>query len=79
VCSSDLTIAPVAAGLVTFRLPIGDVVHLFATAQVDGDLRGAPPHPTNGMMPPDMNDPRPWVVRPSLIIGVSFAPLRARE
>lgn len=72
-------ISPIVSGLVTWRFPVGESVHLFATIQVDGDLRPAPV-PRAGMPPPpDMNDPRPWAVRPSLNIGVSFAPLRARE
>lgn len=71
-------ISPIVGGLVTYRFPVGESVHLFATLQVDGDLRPIPA-PRNGTPPPDMNDPRPWAVRPSLNIGVSFAPLRARE
>ncbi|MDP3233574.1 MAG: hypothetical protein Q8N26_12415 [Myxococcales bacterium] len=70
-------VAPIVSGLITYRLPVGDTVHLFASVLVDGDLR--PPRMMMGAPTPDMNDPRPWTVRPSLQLGVSFAPLRARE
>lgn len=75
-----VALAPIVSGLLTWRLPVGESVHLFTTLMVDGDLRAAPPMPRAGQAgPPDQNDPRPWTVRPMLQIGVSFAPLRARE
>lgn len=72
-----VAVAPILGGLITYRFPVGDTVHLFASVLVDGDLR--PPRMMMGAPSPDMNDPRPWTVRPSLQLGVSFAPLRARE
>lgn len=72
-----VAVAPIVSGLITYRFPVGDTVHLFASMVVDGDLR--PARMMLGPASPDMNDPRPWTVRPSLQLGVSFAPLRARE
>ncbi|MBL8923830.1 MAG: hypothetical protein JNJ54_33550 [Myxococcaceae bacterium] len=74
-----VAVAPIVSGLVTYRFPVGESVHLFASLTVDGDLR--PPQPMRGpeAMAADQNDPRPWTVRPMLQLGVSFAPLRARE
>jgi hypothetical protein len=69
-----LAVAPILSGLVTWRFPVGESVHLFASVVVDGDLR-APRAPS--MRPGDVaDDPRPWTVRPMLQLGVSFAPLR---
>jgi hypothetical protein len=70
-------VAPIVSGLFTYRFPVGETVHLFASVLVDGDLR--PARMKTGPASPDMNDPRPWTVRPSLQLGVSFAPLRARD
>ncbi|MCU0700034.1 MAG: hypothetical protein MUC96_26295 [Myxococcaceae bacterium] len=69
-----LAVAPIISGLLTWRLPVGESVNLFASLTVDGDLRAprAPP-PMAGM---EGDDPRPWTVRPMLQLGVSFAPLR---
>lgn len=72
-----IAVAPVVSGLLTYRLPVGEAVHLFLTLTVDGDLR--PPPPMRGMPGADDNDLRPWTVRPMLQVGVSFAPFRARE
>lgn len=66
-----LAIAPIVSGLVSWRLPVGESVNVFASLTVDGDLR--PPRPPPGA---DADDPRPWTVRPMLQLGVSFAPLR---
>jgi hypothetical protein len=71
-----VALAPMVGGVLTWRVPVGESVHLFTTLTVDGDLR--PPPPMRGM-PGEQNDPRPWAVRPMLQLGVSFAPLRARE
>jgi hypothetical protein len=69
-----LAVAPIVSGLVTWRFPVGESVHLFASVVVDGDLR--PPR-VPPMRPGDVaDDPRPWTVRPMLQLGVSFAPLR---
>ncbi len=67
--------APVVSGLVTYRLPVGESVHLFASITVDGDLRPSRQSPGQGMNA----EPRPWTVRPALVLGVSFAPWRAVE
>lgn len=75
--AARVAVAPMLGGLVTYRFPVGESVHLFATLTVDGDLR--PPPPLRGMPGADQNDLRPWTVRPMLQVGVSFAPLRARE
>jgi hypothetical protein len=74
--ASRVVLAPIVSGLLAYRFPVGETVHLFASVTVDGDLR--PPLPMRGQ-PQDPNDVRPWTVRPMLLIGVSFAPLRARE
>lgn len=75
--ASRVAVAPIIAGLVTYRFPIGETVHLFASVTVDGDLR-EPVVPPAMRRPGDDVDPRPWTVRPTLQLGVSFAPLRAR-
>lgn len=78
--SPRASLAPIVTGVVTYRLPVGETVHVFASLTVDGDLRPpreAGPPPMNA--PADASDPRPWTVRPMLLLGVSFAPFRARE
>ncbi len=72
--ANRVAVAPIVTGLLSYRLPVGESVHVFASLTVDGDLRAPPP--PRGMAGSD--DLRPWTVRPMLLIGVSFAPLRAR-
>ncbi|MDX2010125.1 MAG: hypothetical protein SFW67_08045 [Myxococcaceae bacterium] len=69
-----LAVAPIVSGLLTWRLPVGESVNLFAALTVDGDLR--PPRAPPPMPGGDVDDPRPWTVRPMLQLGGSFAPLR---
>lgn len=69
--------SPIVSGLLTYRFPVGESVHVFTSLTVDGDLYAARAPPARPMN--ERNDPQPWTVRPMLQVGVSFAPLRARE
>lgn len=72
-----LAASPIVSGLLTYRFPVGESVHLFATFTLDGDLRAA--RPPRDRPVGEQNDPQPWTVKPMLQLGVSFAPFRARE
>lgn len=71
-------LAPIISGLITYRLPVGEHVHLFAMVSVDGDLRPGGGGRAPMRVPGEPEDVRPWTVRPMLQLGVSFAPLSAR-